>query len=139
MKLSQDDLQRIVEQQMPKYKLCDQPASPAGAPDANATADSGGSATRATPEAQTPDVKTLRKKYLRDKFLSDTGTRGGDDDQNTSNGPLATDAIVPDAGGDDTQIILVEPKTKPHPLDRGSRPKAVVVSATQKKIIGTQG
>ena len=44
-----------------------------------------------------------------------------------------------DAANDDTEIVLVEPKTAPHPLDRGSRPKAVVISTKDKKIIGTQG
>lgn len=124
-KLSKEDLQRIVEQQMPKYKL-------AGATAVPGAADAGGATTRATPEAQTPDVKTLRKKYLRDKFLNDASA--SPEDEGVSNDPVAAEAA-----GDDTEIILVEPKTKPHALDRGSRPKAVVVSAAQKKIIGQQG
>ncbi len=34
---------------------------------------------------------------------------------------------------------MVEPKSAPHPLDRGSRPKAVVISTRTKKIVGSQG
>jgi hypothetical protein len=123
-KLSKDDLQRIVEQQMPKYKLAEAPTAPAGAAD--------GAKTRAEPEAQTPDLQTLRKKYLREKFLSNAAG-GGYQDGEPNGQPAA------DAAGDDTEIVLVEPKEAPHPLDRGSRPKAIVVSTSQKKIIGKQG
>jgi hypothetical protein len=122
-KLSKEDLQRIVEQQMPKYKLAETPSAP-GAAD--------GAKTRAKPEAQTPDLETLRKKYLRETFLSDAG--GGGHEGVEPNGQPAADAA-----GDDTEIVLVEPKVVPHPLDRGSRPKAIVVSTTQKKIVGEQG
>jgi hypothetical protein len=122
-KLSKDDLQRIVEQQMPKYKLADTPAAPASASD--------GATTRAKPEAQTPDLETLRRKYLREKFLNDAG---GGHPNGEPNGQPATDAA-----GDDTEIVLVEPKAAPHPLDRGSRPKAIVISRSKKKIIGEQG
>ena len=122
-KLSKDDLQGIIEQQMPKYKLTDT-TSVAGALD--------GARTRAKPEAQTPGLETLRKKYLREKFLTNPG--GGHEDDEPNGQPVA------DAGGDDdTEIVLVEPKVAPHPLDRGSRPKAVVVSSTKKKIVGEQG
>lgn len=121
-KLSRDDLERIVEQQMPKYKLAETPTAPG-------TAD--GAKTRAKPEGQTPDLETLRKKYLREKFLSDAAGGYQDDEPN---GQPAADAV-----GDDTEIVLVEPKVAPHPLDRGSRPKAIVVSTTLKKIVGEQG
>jgi hypothetical protein len=122
-KLSKEDLAKIVEQQMPKYKLADTPAAP-GAAD--------GSKTRAKPEGRTPDLDTLRKKYLREKFLSDAPA-GGYRDGEPNGQPAA------DAADDDTEIVLVEPKTAPHPLDRGSRPKAVVISTSQKKIVGEQG
>ena len=125
-KLSNEEMQRIVEQQMPRYKVCVPDAAPAAA-------DAGGTATRAKPEAETPDLKTLRKKYLRDKFLGTTDN--GLDQTGEPNPQPATDA----GADDDTEIVLVEPKTEPHPLDRGSRPKAIVVSTTQKKIIGQQG
>jgi hypothetical protein len=123
-KLSKDDLQRIVEKEMPKYKVAETPATPGPAD---------GAKTRAKPEAQTPDLQTLRKKYLREKFLSDDAAGGGYQDGEPNGNPAA------DAAGDDTEIVLVEPKVAPHPLDRGSRPKAIVVSTTQKKIIGKQG
>lgn len=126
-KLSKEDLQQIIAQQMPKYKLTEKPTSP-GAVD-RAT-------TRAKPEGQTPSLDTLRKKYLRDKFLNDA-TGGHEDGE--PNGRPAADAGAPDADDDDTQIVMVEPKVAPHPLDRGSRPKAIVISTTQKKIVGEQG
>jgi hypothetical protein len=69
---------------------------------------------------------------LREKFLSDA-PGGGYRDGEPNGQPAA------DAADDDTEIVLVEPKTAPHPLDRGSRPKAVVISTRQKKIVGEQG
>jgi hypothetical protein len=125
-KLSKDDLQQIIEQQMPKYKLVEGTRA-SGARDA--------ATTRAKPEGQTPGLDTLRKKYLRDKFLSDA-TPGGYEDGEPNGQPRADAA---DAGDDDTEIVMVEPKVAPHPLDRGSRPKAIVVSTIQKKIVGEQG
>ena len=125
-KLSKEEMQRIVDQQMPRYKV----RVPGAAPVA---ADAGGAPTRATPEAETPDLKTLRKKYLRNKFLGTTDS--GFDQTGEPNSQPATDA----GADDDTEIVLVEPKTESHPLDRSSRPKAIVVSTTRKKIIGQQG
>lgn len=127
-KLSKKDLQQIIAQQMPKYKLVDTPDVPGGAD---------GATTRAKPEGQTPGLDTLRKKYLRNKFLSDATTGGREDGE--PNGHPADYAAVAGAGDDDTEIVIVEPKVAPHPLDRGSRPKAIVISTTQKKIVGEQG
>ena len=121
-KLSRDDLQRIVEQQMPKYELAETPTTPEATDGANPP----------KPEGQTPDLETLRKKYLREKFLSDAAGGGYENDE--PNGQPSTDTV-----DDDTEIVLVEPKVAPHPLDRGSRPKAIVVSTTKKKIVGEQG
>jgi hypothetical protein len=90
-KLSRDELQRIVERQMPKYKLAETPDAP-GAAD--------GATTRAKPEGQTPDLDTLRRKYLREKFLSDAA--GGGYEGGEPNGEPAADAA-----GDDTEIVLV--------------------------------
>jgi hypothetical protein len=123
MKLSKEDVRRIVEKQMPNFKV----AQPPDAPDAD-TVDR---KPRAKPESHTPDEKTLRKKYLREKFIEGIDTSSADEEPN---------GVAPaDATNDDTEIVLVEPKRAPHPLDRGSRPKAVVISKKSKKIIGTQG
>jgi hypothetical protein len=127
-KLSKDELREIIAQQMPKYKLVDTPTPP-GAAD--------GATTRAKPEGHTPGLDTLRKKYLRDKFLSDAP--GGGHENGEPNGHRAAAAAAADAGEDDTEIVIVEPKVAPHPLDRGSRPKAIVISTIQKKIVGEQG
>jgi len=106
---------------MPKFKVAQTPEYP----EADAAREP-----RAKPEAHTPDARTLRKKYLHEKFIEGTSAA----DEREPNG-----APVADAADDDTEIVLVEPKTSPHPLDRGSRPKAVVISTKNKKIIGTQG
>ena len=121
-KLSKEEVQRIIEEQMPNFRVAQTYDTPAR--------DANGGKTRAKPEAHTPDMKTLRRKYLREKFLEGT-------DGLSTNEPNEVPAA--DASGDDTEIVLVEPKTAPHPLDRGSRPKAVVISTKDKKIIGTQG
>ena len=127
-KLSKEELQQIVAQQMPKYKLTDKPTR---------SGDVDGATTRAKPEGQTPSLAALRKKYLRDKFLNDAPHAGHEDGE--PNGRPAADAAGAAAADDDTEIVMVEPKETPHPLDRGSRPKAIVISTSQKKIVGEQG
>ena len=109
---------------MPNFKVVQTPES--------LEVDAAGRKPRAKPEAHTPDTETLRKKYLREKFIEGTDTVSAEEGK--PNGAPAADAA-----DDDTEIVLVEPKTAPHPLDRGSRPKAVVISTKNKKIIGTQG
>lgn len=75
-------------------------------------------------EATTPNLDALKRKYL-----------GSDD--------ASSDSVEPEAdalGGenDDTEIVHVEPKNA-SARDRRARAKAVVVSKSQGKIIGTQG
>jgi hypothetical protein len=121
-KLSKEEVRRIIEEQMPNFRVVQTYESPGR--------DANGGKTRARPEAHTPDIKTLRRKYLREKFLEGTDVLPANEPNEV---PAADSAI------DDTEIVLVEPKTAPHPLDRGSRPKTVVISTKDKKIIGTQG
>jgi hypothetical protein len=41
--------------------------------------------------------------------------------------------------GDDDEIVAVEPIEALHPWDRAARPKVVVISSKDKKIVGKQG
>lgn len=82
-------------------------------------------------ESSTPDFKALRQKYLRqdDSFESmDSG-----DEAETA------DAEEGYENADQDEIVTVEPETGNNPFDRISRSKAVVISGSEKKIIGEQG
>ena len=75
----------------------------------------------AAPDFDTPDLDQLRE-----KFLGKTDAR------------KAAKAKAP-APAEDVSIVSVEKKQKRDPWDRSSRPKAVVVSDNEERIIGRQG
>ena len=111
-KLSAKKLQQIIEQADPGSRVVDTGAG--GARGAAAAAD-----------FDTPDLDALRQKYL--------GAAG--DAKKTGK---AAKAKAP-APADEVSIVSVEKKQKRDPWDRSSRPKAVVVSDNEERIIGRQG
>ena len=82
-------------------------------------------------ESSTPDFKALRQKYLRqdDSYES---MDSGDEAESTD----ATEILN---SSDQDEIVTVEPETGNNPFDRISRSKAVVISGSEKKIVGEQG
>ncbi len=82
-------------------------------------------------ESSTPDFRLLRQKYLHQ------------DDSFESNDAEAAVVYVADSAdasdSEQDEIVAVEPETAAHPWDRAARPKAVVISGSEKKVIGEQG
>jgi hypothetical protein len=111
--LSQDELKEIVARDLSGYRLAD--TSPAV--DAQ-------SSVRAAPEATTPDIEMLRRKYLGPEA--------------TAKGAEVSFGVGGDATTDDS-IVAVQPDTTPDPWSRSARPKAVVISGSEKRVIGAQG
>jgi hypothetical protein len=109
--LSQDELKDIVARDLSGYRL----ATTQPAVDAQPVV-------RAAPEATTPDIEALRRKYLGSEAAP------GDD---------VSFGIGDDSAGD--AIVAVQPETSTDPWSRGARPKAVVISGSEKKVIGSQG
>ncbi|HEX2384609.1 MAG TPA: hypothetical protein VHI95_18345 [Acidimicrobiales bacterium] len=110
-KLSPKKLQQIIEQADPGSRLVDTRAAGEVAP-------------TAAPDFDTPDLDQLRE-----KFLGKTDARKA---------AKAAKAKAP-APAEDVSIVSVEKKQKRDPWDRSTRPKAVVVSDNEERIIGRQG
>lgn len=117
-----ETLEKVIEKQMPGYKI---------APKKKPTAASRDSSSR--PDSDTPDIATLRRKYLRRR------TR----DRQTSEGATGNPArdTGQRAGGIDDAIVAVEPKDRSRDgqLPGGGRSKRVVISGDTNEIIGRQG
>lgn len=70
-------------------------------------------------DAQTPDLETLRRKW-------------------PPNVPVVAESDATEAAAEDQVMITVEPDSR-DALDRGARPKAVIVSVRDRRIIASQG
>ena len=90
------------------------------------------------PEASTPEIQILREKYLREKFFGDADSTNLENPQKfpqtEANSP--SENIASEA---EDVIVAVRPKEVTNLSDDSSQLKAVVISATEKKIIGQQG
>jgi hypothetical protein len=110
-KLPKDELEKIIERDAPGHALA---PTPEGQDEP---------ATRAEPEESSPDIAALREKYLGEAPPGDAGEAA-------------------DGGGTeeaDDEIVPVQRTDGADPFDHASRPKTVVVSGEDKKIIGSQG
>ena len=83
-------------------------------------------------DATTPSLSELRQKYLSSKYgVADSARPPADADGGEHN---------PDSNlDDDDEIVTVEPTNATHPWDVTARPKVVVVSGREKRIVGRQG
>jgi hypothetical protein len=135
-KLSREELEEIVERDLPGYTL---------APEEEGADQR---ATEAKPDVAAPEIGELREKYLGDNNEIDAdATRGDADDARAeTNGPDADsdeggvdDADEPSAENTDDEIVTVRPKGPADPFDHAARPKTIVVSGKDRRIIGSQG
>jgi hypothetical protein len=125
-KLSREELQKIIAEDLPGYRVANEDeGSVADAPVFN-------EGINANAEAETPDLSELRVKYLREKYLGEAA-----DNLETEAAPENDSA--PEEDPTEDEIVAVTPDNPAHPWDRGGRPKATVVSAKEKKVIGQQG
>ena len=123
-KLSREELQKIIAEDMPGYRIADEASA--------GVTDSGVQHSTSGVEGETPDLSELRIKYLREKYL-------GLDSNPSDTGTTEEAEEAAEANPDEDQIIAVKPEQTGHPWDRSTRPKATVVSAKEKKVIGQQG
>jgi hypothetical protein len=125
-KLSREELQKIIAEDLPGYRVAKEHEG--SAEDAAPT----DASINATVEADTPDISDLRTKYLRDKYLGEAA--GILETEDTA----GIDSAAEENPSED-EIVAVTPENPANPWDRGARPKATVVSAKEKKVIGQQG
>jgi hypothetical protein len=109
-----DELEQIIEHDAPGYTL----ARPRGPDDEAAGRERGVSA---EPEETSPDIDALRRKYLGDDADAAEADVGALDDES------------------DDEIVAVRPANPSDPFDQPARPKTVVVSGKDKRIVGQQG
>jgi hypothetical protein len=126
-KLSREELQRIISEDLPGYRVAEKNE---GAADSSTAA----SSAKVDIEGETPDLGALRVKYLREKYLG-----LGADSADVETDALEETAESAEANPDEDEIVAVTPENAAHPWDRGARPKATVVSGKEKKVIGQQG
>jgi hypothetical protein len=110
-RLSNEDLEKIVQRDMPGYTVTSRapeqpPAEAAPPPQADQVA---------------ADIQELRTRYL--------------DAPEADAAPPGVDA----AQTDDEEVVTVAPAGGPDPANPGARPKKVIVSAGQGRIVGSQG
>lgn len=109
-KLTRDELEAIIRRDMPGHRLADQVRRAAE------------DAARTAVEAATPELDAVQRKYAR------------------KGAPVAARKTPEKQEGSDVEMVLVQPEAVgSHPSDPASAPKAVVVSKSQRKIIGHQG
>jgi hypothetical protein len=121
-KMKKGELEKVVRRDMPGYRLARKAKARKGTDRAR---------TRPAAAAGTPDLETLRRKYAA-RSRPATGA-ASDVSARTAAARRAAD------GDNDDEIVAIEPESAPHPWDRAARPKAVVVSARDKRIVGKQG
>ncbi|MDQ5857401.1 MAG: hypothetical protein M3542_03885 [Acidobacteriota bacterium] len=116
-----ETIERIVQRDMPGYKLVDKKPEPPARDSA------------ARPAADTPDVQALREKYLR--------RRSPSSDERSSARPHESQSDRPTSATDEDAIVAVEPENRSRDgqLPGGGRSKRVVISGEKKEIIGRQG
>ncbi len=116
-RLSQSDIEEIIRQEKPGFRVLDETQEPAAARDSHYVD---------VPVAdQTPDIETLRELYL--------GSRPAG---STSDAP-ATPTTERDSG--ETQVVVIVPAITATPHDRGPGPKSVLVSSRTKRVTAVQG
>ena len=106
---SKQELEAIIERDLPGHELVSEDVDPADHVPASA------------PDEAGVDIAALRRKFLGDAAP-----------------PSGTDA-APGAVNEHDQIVAVRPKNAGDPYDHSARPKTVVVSGRDRRIIGQQG
>lgn len=125
--LSRAEIERIIQRDKPGFRLSSQITDN----QAPAETDAARSTRTAAPGGD------ARYRRLSDKYLGNNAEEMDDDDAEPAANELDASSAARD--NDDEMIVAVEPTTAAHPWDRGARPKAVVISVKDKKIIGQQG
>ena len=108
--MKKDEIEKIVKRDLPGYKVASK-------------TDTDTQPARAQPDEAGPDIDALKKKYLgKDAPAADDAGEEGVEQENT-----------------DDALVAVQPDNPADPYDHGARPKTVVVSGKEGRIVGSQG
>lgn len=128
-KLDPDEIARIVQRDMPGYRVSTKSSS--AVPDWAARDSRDSASAESASGTDAPRYDALRSRYLGDAASEVEVESSGDAVESASDAANGND--------DDAEIVAVEPEQTTHPWDRGARPKAAVISTKRKKVIGQQG
>lgn len=126
-RLTKRELDEIVDRDLPGYRVVQRSEpSEENAPQLEA-------------DQVAPDIEELREKYL-----GDDGDVGGEPDSHRAGAPSGRRSASGSRGtgvasNKDDEIIVVEPKNSDAPFDHPARPKTVVVSGKDGRVVGSQG
>jgi hypothetical protein len=109
--LSKQELEEIIERDLPGHELASDETYPADAP-------------RVDAEEPGLDIAALRERFL--------GSAAGADD-------IAALDAAPAAVNEHDQVVAVRPKNGGDPFDQRARPKTVVISGRDRRVVGRQG
>jgi hypothetical protein len=119
-KMNKRELEEIVKRDMPGFDVV-----------SREPIDAGQDAPTAPAEAA-PSIDQLRRKYL--------GDDAADATDEAADSPPARRRGAKAAPNTDDEIITVRPSAgSADPFDHASRPKTVIVSGKEKRVIGSQG
>src|SRR5438132_12409500 len=118
------ELEKVVKREMPGYRVARRRAPGPDAPTPPA-------------DASTPSLDELRQKYLREKYLAPDAAAEVHAGEGAA--PRADKRARRGKPDEPDVIVAVEPEAPAHPWDPAARPKAIVVSGKNKKIVGKQG
>lgn len=112
-KLTRKEVERIIKRDAPGHRVVEYPVK-----DDSVTL-------RVRSDEGTPDLSSLKRKYGGPEEAA-AAIEGGQDAGAGENEP-------------EDQLVAIEPEAPPNPWDHGSKPKVVLISGKDKKIIASQG
>jgi hypothetical protein len=116
-RLSKKELDKIVKRDLPGYTVVSR-------------GDSGvDKAPGAEADSVAPSIDELRQKYL--------GESAGDED--AADSPASGSGNPGAEENTDDEIVTVQPKKAGDPYDHAARPKTIIVSGKDGRVIGSQG
>ena len=127
--LSHNELQEIIDQDLPGYRVVERLTHAEDTP-------------RPKADRSGPSISKLREKYLGARRTA--GSRDDSENAESGDAPGASDEPGGTESDDDPEnaedsIVVVERAETSDPFDHRSRPKTVVVSGKDRRVIGSQG
>lgn len=118
-RLSKKELDKIVSRDLPGYTVVSRGEGGAD------------KAPGAEPDEVAPGIDELRRKYL--------GEGDGDAEDSAGDDPAPGAGNPGPEENTDDEIVTVKPKSSSGPFDHSARPKTIVVSGKDRRVIGSQG
>ena len=130
-RMSDQELGDIISRDLPGHRIVRRKGDEAELADA-------ASDTPTEADEVSPDFDELRRKYLGDEGAGTTTTEAVAPAAPSVDAQAAAEESDTSENTDD-EIVIVEKEASPDPFGHRARPKAVVVSGKEKRVVGYQG